>query len=254
MNRTPRLSKSNIEYLDYVWNLESGCTNGCDYCYARKITVRFPDHYPNGFKPTIYPEALLSPLYLKKPSIIGVAYMGDLFDKEIDPNQTNLLRGFTEEGAAWRDISLKRIIYYVIETTPQHMYLFLTKQPQNLIKWSPFPSNAWVGQTITQNLNGIGYMADVQAGLKFISFEPLQYYDVDPRTASELFRVNSIGLVIIGSQTKPYKPPEIEQVRLILSASDKARISVFLKDNLKPLWGIPPLEDDVILRQELPQR
>ena len=41
--------------------------------------------------------------------------------------------------------------------------------------------------------------------------------------------------VIIGSQTRPYKPPKIEWVREIVEACDKARIPVFLKDNLKPL-------------------
>jgi len=44
-----------------------------------------------------------------------------------------------------------------------------------------------------------------------------------------------INWVIIGAQTKPYKPPKIEWVEEIVKACDKAGIPVFLKDNLKPL-------------------
>ena len=78
MNRTPRLSKSAIEYLDYVWNFASGCTKDCAYCWARKITCRFAGRYPNGFEPTVYPEAFLSPLHLKKPSIGGHAWPSEV--------------------------------------------------------------------------------------------------------------------------------------------------------------------------------
>jgi len=44
-----------------------------------------------------------------------------------------------------------------------------------------------------------------------------------------------ISWVILGSQTKPYKPPKIEHVQEIVEACNKAGIPVFLKDNLKPL-------------------
>ena len=44
-----------------------------------------------------------------------------------------------------------------------------------------------------------------------------------------------ISWVILGSQTKPYLPPNIEAVKEIVEACDKADIPVFLKDNLKPL-------------------
>ncbi|KKK77839.1 hypothetical protein LCGC14_2849590, partial [marine sediment metagenome] len=87
MNKLIRLSPTSIEYGDYAWNFASGCGNntggkcnsGGFNCWAYPITQRFAARYPNGFNPTIYPEALLSPLYLKKPSRILCAFMGDLF-------------------------------------------------------------------------------------------------------------------------------------------------------------------------------
>lgn len=57
-----------------------------------------------------------------------------------------------------------------------------------------------------------------------------------------------ISWVIIGAQTKPYKPPKIEWVREITEACDKAGTLVFHKDNLKPIFPIPTNT----LRQELP--
>jgi len=44
-----------------------------------------------------------------------------------------------------------------------------------------------------------------------------------------------ISWLILGSQTKPYRPPRIEWVKEIVEACDKAGIPVFLKDNLEPL-------------------
>ena len=44
-----------------------------------------------------------------------------------------------------------------------------------------------------------------------------------------------INWLIIGAQTKPYKPPKIEWVQEIVEAADKAGIPVFLKENLRPI-------------------
>ncbi|MBA7575646.1 hypothetical protein ES708_17478 [subsurface metagenome] len=74
-----------------------------------------------------------------------------------------------------------------------------------------------------------------------------------------------INWVIIGAQTKPYKPPKIEWVKEIVEAADRAGIPVFLKDNLKPLftdeqhrifypeWALNNIETDWRLRQEMPE-
>ena len=44
-----------------------------------------------------------------------------------------------------------------------------------------------------------------------------------------------ISWVILGSQTKPYRPPTIKAVQEIVQVCDKAGTKVFLKKNLKPL-------------------
>ena len=93
MNKTPRLSKSGIEYLDYMWGIFSGCQNlqkgvcSVKACWAKGLTSHFPKLYPRGFDPTYYPEAINSPMLLKKPSRIGVGWVGDVIGYGPNPRE-----------------------------------------------------------------------------------------------------------------------------------------------------------------------
>jgi len=242
MNKLIRLSKTGIEYGDYAWNFVSGCGNNIDgkcksgdfNCWAYSITQRFGEHYPNGFKPTAYPEAFVSPIYLKRPSRILCAFMGDLFwfnpEEKIEammPSQKASIR-----------MNLKGWIFTTIRQCPQHTFLFLTKQPQNLPQWSPFPDNCWVGVTATDAksflMAGRG-LEQIEAKVKYISLEPFLDYIGGLWLQEWLESGVGINQLIIGAQTKPYKPPKIERVEEIVRACDKAGVAVFLKDNLKPL-------------------
>lgn len=128
-----------------------------------------------------------------------------------------------------------RRVLDVIKEHPQHRFYLLTKQPQNLAKFSPFPPNCFVGVTVT----GVEYMADavanlavIEARVKFMSFEPL-LGSVMPKGL-----IDFLDWVIIGAQSKPTVYPKIEWVEEIVEAADKAGIPVFIKDNLLHEWGI----------------
>ena len=227
MNKKVRLSKSGIEYLDYQWGIFSGCENWAygicpvPNCWARSLAYRFPNHYPDGFNPHYYPEAIDSPKHLKKPSIIGVGWVGDVI-------------GY---GLAY-----KEQIFGTIEQCPRHTFLFLTKNADQLIKWGKFPENCWVGVTATDRLmwfNAIWQLQDIKATVKFLSFEPLlkwQHLEKEPidtvSFTADWFRRAGISWLIIGAQTKPTVYPKIEWVEEIVRACDKAGVKVFLKDNL----------------------
>ncbi len=118
MNRA-RLSKSGIEYLDYAWNFYSGCYHKqigicrVDKCWAEGITKRMAHNYPAGFNPAIYPEAFVSPVHLRKPSIIGCAFMGDLFGDWVNPDEK--FRTTMPSGKASTTMSLKGWIFTTIK-------------------------------------------------------------------------------------------------------------------------------------------
>src|SRR5260221_7387832 len=81
---------STIEWTDATWNPVTGCTKisaGCDNCYASRFSERFrdvPGHpFQNGFDLTLRPERILQPIEWKRPRMIFVNSMSDLFHKEI---------------------------------------------------------------------------------------------------------------------------------------------------------------------------
>ena len=247
----PRFSKSGIEYIDRMWGVYSGCRNldagicHVTACWARGLVKRSPKNYPMGFdEPTFYHEARHSPKTVKRPLRIGVGWVGDIIGYGL----------FCREQ-----------VFSTIEATPWHTYLFLTKNPETLPSWNPFPDNCWVGVTVTANGDAPGAyygLSQTKARVRYISFEPL-YGQIG---ADELRQLASVtDWWIIGGQTQPIKPPRLEWVREIAMAGLKAGIPVFLKENLRDLFipnvkGIPnALMDDIFwadekchLRQELP--
>lgn len=251
MSSLIRLSHTGIEYGDYTWNFVSGCGNNVDglckgggfKCWAYSITERFKGHYPNGFKPTIYPEALCSPLHLKKPSRILCAFMGDLFGDWFNPDEK--IEALMPSGKASVVMSLKGWIFTTIKQCPQHTFLFLTKQPQNLIKFSPFPDNCWVGVTATNPqmfYEAQEYLEKIIATVRYISLEPYLQ-----RIWAPQINAGILDWLIVGAQTNPTIYPKDKWVYEILEEADKAGIPVFEKNNLYPA-GFRHL-----VRQEIPE-
>lgn len=115
-------------------------------------------------------------------------------------------------------------------------FYLLTKQHQNLIKWSPFPDWCWVGVTAVGNIammETLTSLAKIEAKMKYISIEPMGM-PIDPHFVGVMAKVG-VGWLIIGAQTKPYKPPEIKWVEEFVKAADNAGIPVFLKNNLEKM-------------------
>ena len=219
------MGRTNIEWCDFSVNPVKGiCPVDCkdnrgkSYCYARRMYKRFKW---NPEIREILPGFLFEELrVIKKPSRIFWGSTFELFHDSIPD--------------LWR-----KDIFAMVGQFPQHTHIFLTKQPQNLIKWSPFPDNCWVGASVTdidQLNNAIGALYTVKARVKFISFEPL--LEQMPEKLSCGLVGAGISWVIIGQQTPASikTAPKMSWIQEILVAAHNAgNIPVFMKDNLKPL-------------------
>jgi protein gp37 len=243
------LTKTGIEYLDFVWNFYPGCnhwkTGVCpvgERCWARGTATRFKG---GDFEPHLLPEKLLDPLKGKQGGRrIGVCFTGDLFGDWVDPEQkigkqVEMWKLIEHRGwIAKPDNPLKRIVLEVIKLCHQDTFIFLTKNPAGLLKWEKFPDNAWVGASVCDQKMltvAIEYLALMDAKVKFISFEPVMKSMGCVDTIWQELYLGGINWVVIGGWSGGRNTPEIGWIGAIVGAADFLGIPVFLKDNLLPL-------------------
>lgn len=164
--------------------------------------MRFQGH----FLPTWHEERLLEPYEKKRPSIIFVCSMGELFGD-------------------WVQKEYVEKVLKVVKENPRHIFVFLTKCPWNLYKYD-FPKNAWVGVSITNNSQKafLTWLFECNAEIKIVCYEPL--------LENIKQRLKGVGWVIIGGQTGPKKfiPPE-KWIEDIIIEAKKHSIPVFIKKN-----------------------
>lgn len=236
------MSKTRIEWCDLSINPVKGlCPVACNYCYARKMYKRF--HWDETIR---FDDQVLFGLP-KEPRRIFVGSTMELFGK-------------------WVKYSWMEFIFQTCNLYPQHTFIFLTKQPQNLIQWSPFPKNCWIGCSATNQKQynaAIVGLEVVTAKVKFISFEPLlSEIVIDPAYSFE----DAIQWVIIGQQTpqRDSTAPYVSWINNIVREADLYNIPVFLKDNLSTMLTVeqhfmvkPPISlrnalKSNLMRQEFP--
>lgn len=204
------MAKTKIDWANYTINPVKGlCPMSCSYCYARRMYKRFKWDETIRFE-----EAeLMKSLYKTK---IG--------DKIFIGSTMELFGDWIEVNWAVRILDYVRMY-------PSRTFIFLTKQPQNLSKWSPFPDNCWIGVSITnaaQYREANNYLPAIKAKVKFVSFEPL--LEMMPNEGL----ISHINWVIIGQQTpiSIKTQPKLEWVKSIIDAADRLNIPLFLKNNL----------------------
>jgi protein gp37 len=202
--------------------IKGKCPMACPYCYARRMYDRFKWNPEPRWDSSVI-ERLRSP---RKPTGIFVCSTFEWL---------------------W-DESWAHNIYTWIKAFPQHRFYTLTKLPEQLPQFSPFPENCWVGVTATNQPaydDAVYWLHQIKAPVKYISLEPLL-------TSVYLPNYKDVDWLIIGAQTNPYKPPEISWVREIVEAADRAGIPVFLKDNLEALFDTD-IDFGIVKRQQVPE-
>uniref|UniRef100_A0A6M3KTH1 DUF5131 family protein n=1 Tax=viral metagenome TaxID=1070528 RepID=A0A6M3KTH1_9ZZZZ len=220
------MQKSKIEWTDYTLNPVKGlCPVDCkdnqgkSYCYARRMYKRYKWDETIRFAPAVFNDLPK----MKAGSRVFVGSTIELFGKWIDP--------------AWMMLTLERV-----KAHPELTFIFLTKQPQNLLKYSPLPGNCWVGVSATdQNMfyEATKQLVQIEATVKFISVEPMLGRIFFPVWIGQV-----LDWLILGSQTQPTRHPPKEKVDEIITAADKSNIPVFVKEPMASHYGI--------FRQEFP--
>ena len=247
------MGNTKIEYLDKTWNFYTGCRNWqngvCpvgEKCWAKSIDKRFG----RSFEPQLNLKVLNERLVMREPKRIGVCFTGDLFGDWVNP-EMQVRAPFHH----WEVMPLREMVFSIINSRQKHQFFFLTKVPQNYQKWGKFPENAWIGASANYAVPlgmALLELGAVEAKHKWLSIEPLM-------GEIKIGNLQGVEWVVIGGWSQGKIQPKAEWIGEIVSACDKSKIPVFLKDNLIPMIDELPdncftktLSGDMNLRQEIP--
>ena len=215
--------KTEIEWTDATWNPVTGCTKvgpGCDNCYAERFAERFrgvKDHpYEQGFDLKLWPARLKQPGAWKKPRMIFVNSMSDLFHKDIP-------RRFIDR------------VFGAMECADQHVYQVLTKRSSLMARYvrerytgGPVPRHIWLGVSVEDaaHTSRIRHLKAISSEARFISFEPLlaSVGDID---------LSGISWAIVGGESGPgARPMREEWATEIRDICGRDQVEFFFKQ-----WG-----------------
>jgi protein gp37 len=215
------MATTKIEWTESTWNPITGFTkisSGCKYCYAeimaRRLKAMGQEKYKNGFNLTLHPDCLDEPYSWKKPKMIFVNSMSDLFHKEVP-------------------LYFIQRVFKVIKENPQHVFQVLTKRADVLRYydsegWLEWPHNLWMGVTVENNdvMQRIEHLRNTKARVKFLSCEPL----LSPLNDMNL---QGIDWVIVGGESgRTPRPIKEEWAIDIKEQCQKANIAFYFKQ-----WG-----------------
>lgn len=213
------MAKTKIEWTQDSWNPTTGCnkiSSGCKNCYAARMSIRLQkmgnSKYKDGFLLRTHPDSLIEPYRWKKPRIVFVNSMSDLFHE-------NLPFEFIKD------------VFKVMNDNPKHTFQVLTKRSQILEQYSQqlnWTKNIWMGVTIEDKdaLYRADNLRNTGAQIKFLSCEPL---------LSDLGEIdlNGINWVIVGGESGINSRPMAETwVQSILAQCKDNSVPFFFKQ-----WG-----------------
>ena len=242
------MKNTKISWSNHTWNPVTGCTKvspGCDHCYAEVIAERFRggSAWPIGFEVQLRPDRIRQPIGWRKPALIFVNSMSDLFHRDIPDHYLSQ-------------------IWQTMLAANQHQYQVLTKRPHRMahkireLRLQVAP-HIWLGVSVENHEmaeSRIPELLSVEGpGVRFISAEPL-LATVD--LSKWLPRPGSIGQkldwVIVGGESGPNRRPmELGDARILRNQCRAAGVPFFFKQGN----ALRPGQDDVldgVRHQEIP--
>lgn len=213
------MATSRIEWTEATWNPLTGCTKisaGCKHCYAERMARRLKamgqPNYRNGFRLTLHEQALDLPLKWRRPLMIFVNSMSDLFHEDVP-------------------LDFIRRAFGSMARADWHVFQVLTKRAERLEELNvhlSWPANVWMGVSVesARYAHRIEHLRQTRAGTRFLSIEPL----LGP--LPEL-RLDGIDWVIVGGESGPKaRPMRKEWVTEIRDQCCAANVPFFFKQ-----WG-----------------
>jgi protein gp37 len=214
---------SAIEWTDATWNPVTGCTkitSGCDNCYASRFSERFrgvPRHpFETGFDLTLRPERLAQPLGWRRPRMIFVNSMSDLFHKQV-PSV------FVDQ------------VFETMEQADWHVFQVLTKRSSLMRDYlhrryakGEVPPHIWMGVSVEDAAakSRMDHLRQTPAMVRFLSIEPL-IASVGP------INLDGIHWVIAGGESGPgARPMHIDWAREVRNECARQAVPFFFKQ-----WG-----------------
>ena len=188
---------SHIEWTHNTWNPVTGCTKvsaGCKHCYAERMARRLQamgmPQYRSGFRVRVHAKVLPVPLRWKRPRLVFVNSMSDLFHQDVP-------------------LEFIRQVFEVMEQASSHTFQVLTKRPDTALEYAddlPWPDNVWLGTSIENALcaHRAKTLRAIPAKTRFLSMEPL----LGPVRRIPL---RGIHWVIVGGESGPGARPMDER-------------------------------------------
>ncbi len=213
------MAASSIEWTELTWNPTTGCDKvsaGCKFCYAevmsRRLKAMAVAKYRDGFAIRTHEEVLVIPYEWKRPALVFVNSMSDLFHKDV-PFE------FIER------------VFHVMEDCPHLTFQVLTKRSGRLAELAArlrWPQNVWMGVSVEdhQVIHRIDALRSVPAAVRFLSCEPLI-------GSLGTFSLRGIDWVIVGGESGIHpRPMDPEWVWEIHDRCSRSQVPFFFKQ-----WG-----------------
>lgn len=179
---------------------------------ANRLQAMGQPRYRDGFEVTLQRDVVEVPLAWKKPRIIFVNSMSDLFHDDVPDDF--IVRCFQ-----------------VMEEANQHTFQVLTKRPQRVVDLADrlsWPANIWMGTSVENSdyVWRVHELAKIGAQIRFLSIEPL----LGPIGRLPL---SGIHWVIVGGESGPgARPMRVDWVRRIRDRCVSRGVPFFFKQ-----WG-----------------
>jgi len=212
-------AQSKIEWTESTWNPVTGCSKvspGCKHCYAERMARRLKamghPNYARGFELRMHEHMLDLPLSWRKPRMIFVNSMSDLFHRAVP-------------------VEFIQRVFDVMRQASRHTFQVLTKRSERLLRLSRqllWPGNVWAGVSVENQDHAfrIEHLTQTTTQVKFLSLEPL----LGPLPTLNL---EGIDWVIVGGESGPgARPMDAEWVIDIRDQCFAAGAPFFFKQ-----WG-----------------